>query len=1312
MTSLVGRAGELSQLEAALSRAAAGRGCLALLAGEPGIGKTRLADELANIAADQGTRAIWGRCWESGGAPAFWPWTQVLDGLRRHAVLSDDDMRRLSNHLEGVAGSSDPERDRFALYQTVLELLRVAAARAPLLIILDDVHAADLSSLHLLSFVARGMRDVGVLVLCTFRDAEARMDAQTSEVLSRVVREGVLISLGRIEQDDVLALLRERGIRESEALAHQVFERTEGNPLFTRELIELLATKRGAGELPIPLSVRETIRQRVAPCSATLRELLAAAAVVGKEHDARLVSRMLRKDFGDVVSCLDEALERGLLVARGDGQYAFSHVMIRDVLYADAPAATRMALHEAAAAALDASRHTERSHHLLLAGPTAYERAVHAAVAAARDAASIHAHDDAVALLQRTREVVEGPGASPLVCEVLLALGTTYWRAGHHASAKQVSLEAADLARALGDPERLARAALAYGGEFEPGRTDPTLIALLREARQGLPAEHTALHARLLARLAAGLQPAPDPHEPVAMALEAIALARQGNDPGVLLDVLYAAIAALVEYTRPDTMLPLCDELRVLCAEAGDHPKLLRALVISIFIYLEANRRGQALALVEEYRALAGKLALPPHRWPIKLIDACIAAIDGRIADAERLAHEGEETARAAGIAVELRVAAHLFALHYTYDCSRLEEAVVRVGQTFMQMPGGKFYVDYLQAFLAHRRGDEARAQALLEAADPALIEREPGTIEVLAEVCVHARSALPWVERCYLQLLRNRDWFFSWGSFAFMITSPVERVLGLLAQGLGRQRDAEAHFLRAIEMCELMHHQPMHAHVRYDLARFYSMQGDPLRAAPLAEEALERATALGMTGLAGRARELLATLKDEPLPETARSALAELAAGIAHEINTPLSAIQSNIDVAGRALSIIKDAAADPELAAVIGKNRKLARAFDALAALQQVTPEAAARIQRVVLDLSAYAQLDRAAFAPVDVNDSLDGVLRLLGHRTAAVDIRRQYGELPRVPCHPQRLNDALMAVCATVLDRFDNGGTLTLSTRASARAVILTLASTARPFSEEERVRLFEPALGRHGGQVGMRLELAIAKRTFEEHGGSLVVEERDGGLRFRLRLPLEAKTETHSETNTVSDSDAKAAPAPSPEPARIAMERRGEMWLLRHRDGEPLVLKDSRGLRILARLIAAPEQEIHVLDLTEGGPGEVIDTGDAGEVLDPTARQAYRERARALQQELAEAEAHHDLGRAEKLQQELDFLTAELSRAMGIGGRERRSGRAAERARVAVQRALKAALKKIAAHDAEVGAYLDYSVRTGAFCCFHPRGRVLG
>src|SRR5688572_25283813 len=241
---LAGRERELATLDVALGQLSTQRGGIYLLSGEPGIGKSRLADEVVTRAEARGARVAWGRCWEAGGAPAFWPWHEAFGAL---AMRFPD----------GAAiAATDPAQARFALFRDVAaELVRAA----PLVLVLEDLHAADPSSVLLLEFLATQLRAVPVMIVGTYRDLEASLRAEIGDALARIGRTSTVLALGRLREGEVAAVVRALVEGADEKLIAHVFETTHGNPLFVTEIV-----RAGASTNAIPLGVREVIRQRLA----------------------------------------------------------------------------------------------------------------------------------------------------------------------------------------------------------------------------------------------------------------------------------------------------------------------------------------------------------------------------------------------------------------------------------------------------------------------------------------------------------------------------------------------------------------------------------------------------------------------------------------------------------------------------------------------------------------------------------------------------------------------------------------------------------------------------------------------------------------------------------------------------------------------------------------------------------------------------------------------------------------------------------------------------------------------------------------
>ncbi|MGH2602717.1 MAG: ATP-binding protein, partial [Dehalococcoidia bacterium] len=299
-TRYVGRRLELSTIRQGLQAAVEGRGGLALITGEPGIGKTRLAEETAAEAEAQGVRVCWGRCSDDEGAPAYWPWLQILrECLRDPAAgplltamgLDAATLAPLLPDPPRAAGTTpalpDPAQRRFRLVDVVTRfLIRLAAAR-PLLLVFDDLHRADRPSLSLLRFLTQDERDARLFVLVTARDGEAEARHPAAADLAALARGPTArrIALGGLSGDDMARLMEwVTGRRPSAALAAAVKQQTEGNPFFVEEVARQLAAE-GLLDRPLspglpvrlPHSVQEVAEQWLDRLSEACRRVLTVA---------------------------------------------------------------------------------------------------------------------------------------------------------------------------------------------------------------------------------------------------------------------------------------------------------------------------------------------------------------------------------------------------------------------------------------------------------------------------------------------------------------------------------------------------------------------------------------------------------------------------------------------------------------------------------------------------------------------------------------------------------------------------------------------------------------------------------------------------------------------------------------------------------------------------------------------------------------------------------------------------------------------------------------------------------------------------
>jgi predicted ATPase len=545
----VGRERELGELRAGWRDVVAGRGRLFLIHGDAGIGKTRLAETVAAEAALDGALVAWGRCWEDGGAPALWPWIQIVrtlargvDGERATRWLGRgaDYLRQLMPELGDLLPSSvalEAPRPRtpetqFPMLEALAEFFANASAASPLVLILDDLHAADGPSLMVLDFLARELPQRRMLLLGTYREVEAQREGERLALLNRIARQGHHMPLAGLSEADSRRLIELAFVRAPAAsVVRALHQNTEGNPFFLDEVVRLLIASPEcarldhipAAGLPLPLAVRDAVRQRLQPLSTECRRVLQIASVVGRQFPFACLREVAAVAEETLLHLLDEAVA-SVLVTRPHqphGDYRFVHALIRETLYDDLAAAERMQLHRRAGEALLAQYGTaveshiaEVAHHFLEGQPAGdAPAAIELAVRAARRAESIAAFADAAQWYDRAWVRVAAQAPESVQCiELLLARGDAQSKAWSTDSARQTFRDAARLARAAVDrrvPEAallFARATLGMGGTgigMPRGSADAEMIDLLETAVALISGSaEMALEARLRSRLA------------------------------------------------------------------------------------------------------------------------------------------------------------------------------------------------------------------------------------------------------------------------------------------------------------------------------------------------------------------------------------------------------------------------------------------------------------------------------------------------------------------------------------------------------------------------------------------------------------------------------------------------------------------------------------------------------------------------------------------------------------------------------------------------------------------------------------------
>ena len=892
----VGRQGELRELANGLDHALAGRGRLILLSGEPGIGKSRLGDDLLKQARARGADVLTGRCWEAGGAPAFWPWVQ---SLRTYIQASEPGLLRMQlgsrvaeiaqlvpELLTVVSGFSEPvakdtEGARLQLFDAATQFLITAAEHRPIVVFLDDLHAADAPSLLLLQYLVRELRGARILVVGAYRNVDPLPGHPLRTMLADVTREPTTRRLhltGLSEHDVAEYVQRTATDAGSPELAAQLYEETEGNPLFMVEMLRLLAlearprdSQEGRAELAIPESVQDVIARRFRHLSAETNRVLALASVLGRECRLDALARLAELSEGDLLDSLDDAMSQRILTAPpGTNRIRFTHVLLRDTLYESLTTARRVRLHRLAVETLEmlygansGAYLSELAHHAI-AG-SAFERALDFARRAGDRARAQLAYEEAARLYQIALDVVDLAGRDERVrCELTLAQGEVQILAGEGPTARGLLLQAADLARELNDGILFARATLAYGGRDVWGpraEWDAHYFPLLEEAIERCDKDDELGRARLLTRAACALRGSPDRERPRSLARQAVEIAQRLGDSATLLYALDGQLAAL---DGPDSAAERLRDgaiLARLASEAGDHERTFDAQEhMHNAAWLLGDRGAMEAAIV----ALERLVELPDLRVfrPVALWNRSLLTISqGRFAQGKELV----ETAFRLGEHAHTWIAANTYRLQ-TYTLRRHldeldgHEQVLR--DSLADYPGYSIYQCALASTYAQLdRQDDCRA--IFETLATHGFQRLSRDGDWLTNLCLLSEACSYLGDTARAALLVELLSPFT----AFQAVAQNEIAVGAVAQHVGRlsgelghHDEAEAHFEVALHLNAQLGLRPWLAHAQADYADMLTRRaahGETTRANALRGEATATYSDLGMLAAAARGRFL-----------------------------------------------------------------------------------------------------------------------------------------------------------------------------------------------------------------------------------------------------------------------------------------------------------------------------------------------------------------------------------------------------------------------------------------------------------------------
>ena len=812
----------------------------AFVTGEPGIGKTRLASEVARQAHATGTLVLAGRS-DNGLDLPYQPFVEALEHLVDHAPIDlleahvaehGDSIARLVPALASRIPQPQPatpepsETERYVLFRAIERLLAAACARGPVLLVLEDLHWAETATISLLRRLLTSSTGPPLMVLGTCRVRELSNDHPLLELLADLHRDQQVMrrELEGLQTSDVAALViglsDESAESTDEMLARSLESNTNGNPFFITELVRGLVDSgsvvnrnghvqlEGDGDLTgqLPISITETLSRRMARIAPNVERCLQVGAVFGDEFDIGPLAEVT--EVVSIAELLDDAVKVGILieVPSQTGRFRFAHALLQRYLYGELGSARRAALHGQIALALERQPIRGRSHaadiarHWLQAGPAGYEGALRYAIRAGDEALEKLAPDDARRWYEQALQLTaRGQSAGDKRrCELLIKRGAAERQAGDRRF-RETLLEAAELAQRLEDGPRLIQAALlnTRGMQSATGVVDDKRIATLDAALEVVGDSDTAARARLLAIQAAELMYSEDRQRRTALSDEALALVRNLQDPDALSTVLNMRFVTLL---APDSHAERRETSAeaVLVSEHLDDP-LARFYACHWrgYVGIEAGDVSDARAWLAREREIADRFRQPTALWLARADAANLAIVAGELEHASRLAaaalaigQQSEPDALACYAAQQACIA---------FELRRLGDLIPELEQTVDANPGvPAFRATFALALAQGARLDEART--ILDHASASRFEDLPFDVTWLAAVCIyaHVSSALADVPSAELLYGLLEPWQEQIVFPAFGVWGPVTLYLGGLAEVVNDFDAAERHLTSA----------------------------------------------------------------------------------------------------------------------------------------------------------------------------------------------------------------------------------------------------------------------------------------------------------------------------------------------------------------------------------------------------------------------------------------------------------------------------------------------------------------------------------
>lgn len=894
----VGRGEELSKLQRALERVVANQGQIILIAGEPGIGKTRMSEEFLRYAGAQGVRTLWGRCYEGDGAPAYWPWVQIvrayLEGrttaeIRTVMGAGAADIARIAPELRERLPDLpeppplDPDGERFRLFDSMATFLKSAAARAPLALVIDDLHSADRSSLLLLEFLAREIATAGLLIVGTYRHVEIDRGHPLTRTLGQLARHDAneRITLDGLTVGDIARyVLLVTGREAPEGLAEAIHDQTEGNPFFVREIVALLMEEERLSNpddvrswrLTIPHGIRETVALRTARLSDTAHRVLTTASVSGRDFELPIVARVAGLEELDTLDALEEALATGLILESPPtpGGFRFTHAITRETLYDEISHSRRRRMHLRTGEALEdlggasEARFSELAHHFLIAAPLGVsDKAIEYLQAAGAQAMTAIAYGEAAEYFEQALGILEAQPDFDIYRqhELLLQVGQALRSAGDTHSALDAHEQAVATARLLDDPVLFAQTAIGTADTaFQLGDYEATYIPLLEEARERLDGRDDHLRVQILAALvrdiAASNVAIPDGAERIQqMVEEALSVAERAQSAEITMRARIARHYVLGDAVSNVERLRNTEEIIDLARELNDREQLLLCHAWRIFEFIEAGEIEAANRENDAYLEIAREVRKPRNIWAATFRQAMHALARGEFGRAEELATNALSIGqRAAPVQAFGAYVTQMAAIYREQD--RASEILEHASRVAAQHPSLSHYAILLHALRTELGDCDAAIDELsrLAAEEFRAIPRNLIWLPNIVMLSVAAVNiGAPDMIRLLYELLEPYQGRIVSGGGNVVIYGGTSYYLGLLATANADWPAAVKHLEYAREQHARVGLRPYTAHAEVALARALLMQDearDHQRASELLRAAQGEAEALGMARL------------------------------------------------------------------------------------------------------------------------------------------------------------------------------------------------------------------------------------------------------------------------------------------------------------------------------------------------------------------------------------------------------------------------------------------------------------------------------